>query len=319
MTVFSSFAANVCFSIFLLLLSIIILWKAADYLVESASRIAKRMGISELVIGLTIVAFGTSAPELAVSVSSAIGGNSNIAIGNVVGSNIFNMGFILGISALFHGIKTSPKLVWRDGSFMVLISALLILFFLNGNLSRTEGLVLIILLAGYLFWLFRSGETGQEDDDENKKAVPLWKDCIILPVSIGFTVLGGNLLVESASFLARAAGVSEWVIGITIVAAGTSAPEMATSIVAAVKKKYSMSAGNLIGSNIFNILGILGIAGIITPLDIIQGTGILSLVMLTVLSIVVVIFMRTGWEVSRKEAVLLLAVSTAIWVWNFSL
>ncbi len=319
MTIFSSFAANICLSIFLLLLSIIILWKAADFLVESASRIAKRMGVSELVIGLTIVAFGTSAPELAVSVSSAIGGSSDIAIGNVVGSNIFNMGFILGISALFHGIKTSPKLVWRDGVFMVLISLLLIIFFLNGTLSRIEGLILVLLLAGYLFWLFRSGETVQEEDDGQGKPVPLWKDCIILPVSIGFTVLGGNLLVDSASFLARAAGISEWVIGVTIVAAGTSAPEMATSIVAAVKKKYSMSAGNLIGSNIFNILGILGIAGMITPLHMIQGEGLLSLGMLAFLGTAVVFFMRTGWTVSRKEAVLLLLITAAVWVRNFSM
>jgi cation:H+ antiporter len=299
--------------ILLLLFSILLLWQGSNRLVESASRIAETLGMSELVIGLTIVAFGTSAPEFAVTVSAAVKGLPGISVGNIVGSNIFNLGFILGAVAVVVPVIISPRLVYRDGVLMTASTLLLLFFFRDNTLSMTEGIVLFLVLIIYLVFLFVKKEPVETDEIIKEKATR--KDWILLPLGIAIIIAGGQMLVESGSSIARAIGISEWVIGETIIAAGTSAPEMATSLVAVVKGKHGISAGNLIGSNIFNILGVLGIAGIIRPLVILE-TSYNSLIMLSCMVILAVVLMRTAWRLNRIEGLILVFCGLAMWIYD---
>ncbi len=293
-----------------LLVSISGLWLGAVWVVESASRISRRMGISEIVIGLTVVAFGTSAPEFAVTVTAAIKDQANISVGNIVGSNIFNLGFILGGVALFKAINASSKLVYRDGVILILVNVLFILLLKDNYLSGTEGIMLNILLIAYLVFLSLKRETLEEDLDRGRFH---WYEIPRMIVGLGLIITGGYFLVESASGLARHIGLSEWVIGITVVAAGTSAPEFVTSLVAVIRGKYGISAGNLVGSNLFNMLGVLGLASWIHPMTV-TNEAYISIYLLTVLSIIVVIFMRTHWRISRLEGFLLVLLNLIVYL-----
>lgn len=290
------------------------LWWGAVWVVEASARIARRLGMSELVIGLTVVAFGTSAPEFAVTVNAALRGQSDISVGNVVGSNIFNLGFILGGVALFHPIRTSRQLVFRDGSVLVGTAALLLLLMLDSTLSRWEGGLLLVLLVVYLSVMFRAKKPIEE---ETPAGTMHWHDIPRLVAGIAVVVGAGHLLVENASALARAFGVSDWVIGVTIVAAGTSAPELATSLVAAARGRHGISIGNLIGSDLFNLMGVLGFAGIIRPMQV-SSDSFGSLVMLFGLVVLVVAMLRTGWRLSRLEGGILVALNLVRWVMDFS-
>jgi cation:H+ antiporter len=314
MTLFNSALLDTVFNTLILLLSVLFLWKGADNLVDSASKIAETFGISDLVIGLTVVAFGTSAPEFAVTIDAALKQKADISVGNIVGSNIFNLGFILGTVAVIKSIESTKKLVYRDGIFMILVTLLLLVFFLDNNLSRYEGIILMTILLLYLVFLFIKKEPIDEERIVHEPAT--WKDWVMLPLSITAVILGGHYLVSSASFLAQTAGISNWVIGVTIVAAGTSAPEMATSLAAVLKGKHGMSAGNLIGSDLFNILGVLGLAGTLNPMEI-NPNAYSSLLMLTGMVTLVIIFLRTGWLLSRTEGFILLGIGIARWVVDF--
>ncbi len=314
MAPFGNPVADILFNAGILLVAILFLWKGADELVERASRIATSLGISDLVIGLTVVALGTSAPEFAVTLNAALSDKADISVGNIVGSNIFNLGFILGTVALVRGIKSSRKLVYRDGIFMILVTLLLLFFFSDLKLARYEGFILMGILASYMIYLFIHKEPLEEEEISHEPARGI--DYILLPLSIAAVVLGGHYLVESSSFLAREAGISEWVIGVTIIAAGTSAPEMATSLAAVLKGKHGMSAGNLIGSDLFNILGVLGLAGVLNPLRIIPE-AYSSLAMLTGMVLLVVVFLRTGWRLSRWEGGILVLIGIVRWVLDF--
>lgn len=294
----------------ILLFSISALWLGAVWVVESASRISRRLGISEIVIGLTVVAFGTSAPEFAVTVTAAIKDQANISVGNIVGSNIFNLGFILGGVALFRAINASSKLVYRDGVILILVNVLFILLLKDNYLSATEGIILNILLIAYLVFLSVKRETLEEDLDRGRFH---WYEIPRLIIGLGLIIGGGYFLVESASGLARLIGLSEWVIGITVVAAGTSAPEFVTSLVAVIRGKYGISAGILVGSNLFNMLGVLGLASWIHPMAVTKDAYI-SIFMLTLLSIIVVIFMRTHWRISRLEGFLLILLNLIVYL-----
>jgi cation:H+ antiporter len=302
----------------LLLLAMFMLWFGAKYLVESAGRIAATFGVSDLVIGLTVVAFGTSAPEFSVTIGAALSGKSDISVSNIVGSNIFNLGFILGAVAIVRAVNISKKLVYRDGLFMIGITFLLLFFFRDLVFIRLEGIIMISLQAAYLILLFVRKDAPEDDKIQHKKAA--WKDYILLPASIATVVIGGHFLVESAGNIARMAGLSEWVIGITIVAAGTSAPEMATSLAAVLKGKHGISAGNLIGSNIFNILGVLGVAGALKSADsplTITSQGLSSLVMMSGMVILAVFMMRTGWRISRLDGIILVFIGLLCWIFDF--
>ena len=300
--------------IVILLVSIIVIGKGAVWLVDAAARVAKHFGISELVIGLTVVAFGTSAPEFGVTILAAIRGMGDISVGNIVGSNIFNLGFILGGTAIIHSLKTNRTIVFRDGIFLLFGGILLSVFLWDLTLSKIEGIILFTLLVLYLLYLYFNKETIETEEPTH--AMYRW-DPILLFVGIGLVIVGSHFLVESAVNIARFMGVSDWVIGATIIAAGTSAPEFATSLTAAMKSRYGMSVGNLIGSDIFNLFGVLGIAGIMRNLSVGHDAQI-NLIILSFMIAVVLIFMRTGWVVSRKEGIILVTIGLLRWIYSFS-
>ncbi len=298
----------------LLLVAAAGLWWGAVWVVEAASKIAKRLGMSELIIGLTVVAFGTSAPEFAVTVNAVLRGHADISVGNVVGSNIFNLGFILGGVALVRAIKTTPALVYRDGMMLIGTAVLLLTLMYDLTLAQWEGALLMSVLLAYIFLLFYSRSPVEEDVPEGKMH---WHDVPRLIVGISVVVASGYLLVESATHLARDFGISEWVIGVTIVAAGTSAPEMVTSLVAILRGHTGISIGNLIGSDLFNLLGVLGLAGMLGPMSV-DPNSIGSMLMLLGLVVLVVIMMRTGWRLTRMEGGILIGLNLARWTLDFS-
>ena len=285
------------------------LWGGAHWVVEASSRIAKKLGMSELVIGLTIVAFATSAPEFAVTVSAAMANKMAISVGNVVGSNIFNLGIILGLLAIFGVIKTNKTIVYRDGSLLVGTGLLLVLFFYDLVLSPIEGIILIVVLTSYVVFLIRS---KADLDEEVTEGDFRWFDIPVLIFGVLLIIGSAHLLVNSASEIAREFGISEWMIGITIVAAGTSVPELATSLVALFKGKYGLSIGNLIGSDLFNMLGVLGTASIIRPLTVSQS-DYYSLLILAGYLVFLFIFMRVGWRISKVEGFIILPIALFRW------
>lgn len=303
--------------------TIVAIGKGAHWVVDSAGRLAARLGISELVIGLTVVALGTSAPEFAVTLIAAFKGQGDISVGNIVGSNIFNLGFILGGCAIARAIPMSPTLLWRDGS--VLAGTTLLLLALIGwdlRLDRYDGALLFVLLGLYLGYLFMKRKVLPENElgikpvvvGKDKHSLP--RDCLTLVVGLVCIVGGSHLLIASATAIAREVGISEWVIGVTIIAAGTSAPELATSLAGVLKGRYGISAGNLIGSDIFNLLGVLGLAGMLRTIEV-DVAARLSLVSLSAMVFLVLVFMRTGWRVSRLEGLILVAIGLARWVLDF--
>ena len=291
------------------------MWIGANWLVDSAARIARKFGISELVIGLTVVAFGTSAPEFAVTVGSSIKGLGGIPVANIIGSNIFNIGFILGGCALVRVMDTRRSLVWRDGALLLASTAGLVAAMYNNVLGRVESVLLVLVLVGYLIFLFVKREPLETDEQIPPKPAT-WKDYPMLLLGLLLVVGGGNFLVDAAVEIAQAAGMSETVIGLTIVAAGTSLPEFAISLIALLKKQHGLSAGNLIGSNIFNTLGVLGVAGMIRPLPV-DNTALMSLAGQGALTLLVVIFMWTGKRLTRWEGAILVLVSAGIWFMSF--
>jgi len=298
----------------ILLFSVFALWIGALWTVDSASRIAQKLGISELVIGLTIVALGTSSPEFAVTITAALRGQADISVGNIVGSNVFNLGFILGGVAIVRAIQTDTKLVFRDGFILIGTSVLLLFFMWDSTLAAYEGMILIAILLVYLVLLFVRKETLE---DEVPSGSFRWFDILKLIGGLVLIVGGGHWLVKSATLLAQGMGVSEWVISVTIVAAGTSAPELATSLTAVIKGKHGLSAGNLIGSDLFNLLGVLGVAAILNPLTV-TPDAYEEIILLAGLVTVVVIMMRTGWKISRTEGTILVLVNLVRWYMNFS-
>ena len=287
--------------------------KGATGLVDSASKIAKRLGISELVIGLTILALGTSAPEFAVSILAALKGVGNIAIGNIVGSNIFNLGFILGGTAIIHSLKTSRILIVRDGFFLLFGTFILLFFLWDLTLTKFEGGVLFSLLILYLGYLYVKREPLETKQVMGKMD---WWDPLMLIGGLAMVLVGAHFMVESAINLARYMGVSEWVIGATVIAAGTSAPEFATSLAAALRSRYGMSVGNLIGSDIFNLFGVLGVAGILNNIPVSLDAR-MHLVFLSLMVALVLVFMRTGWVVSRREGYILVMIGLVRWINSF--
>ena len=259
--------------ILLLLVGLALVVFGADYLVEGASSIARKFGLSEFVIGLTIVGMGTSAPEMVVSFIGAAQGNADISIGNVIGSNIFNTLLILGLTAMILPMSITADNRKKDIPVNILITVLLIVLGLEATLfgigtdglSRLDGAILIALFIGYMILSFHQNKPAQEE--EQSKPVKPWLAVLMIIGGLAALVFGGNLFVDSATYIARSLGVSDKFIAITILAGGTSLPELATCIAAAVKKKGQLALGNIIGSNVFNILLILGGSALIHPLS----------------------------------------------------
>lgn len=261
-------------TILLLLVGLGLVVLGADWLVEGASSIARKAGVSEFVIGLTIVGFGTSCPELVVSLTGALEGNADIAVGNVIGSNIFNVLFILGLTALIRPVSMTEANRKDDIPMTLTITMFFLAFGLShmllgvgtNELSRVEGAILLAAFASYLILCFRKGRSAQQDVAEEKQRHPALAVGMVV-VGLAGLVYGGNLFVDSATALARQLGVSDKFIAVTVLAGGTSLPELATSLVAALKGRDQLALGNILGSNVFNILLILGGSALITPLS----------------------------------------------------
>jgi cation:H+ antiporter len=252
-------------AILLLILGFVMLIKGADWFVDGAAGIAARFGIPQLVIGLTIVAMGTSAPEAAVSITAALGGNAGITIGNIIGSNILNVLIILGITAVITPVAVQRSTVRWEMPFMHVITiALAVLGLTGGKIVLWEGVVLWGFFLVYLGYLFRMAQKGSDETEEQEMA-PLWKQILMLLVGVVCIVLGSDLTVDNATIIAEAFGMDDRLIGLTIVAFGTSLPEMVTSIMAAKKGNADIAIGNIVGSNVFNILFVVGTTALITP------------------------------------------------------
>lgn len=306
----------------LLVVGLVLLVVGADVLVRGAARLAANFGIPSLVIGLTVVAFGTSAPELAVSVKAAYSGQAELAIANVVGSNIFNILFILGVSAIIAPLVVSQQLIRQDVPIMIGVSLLAVLMALDGQINRLEAAVLALGLIVYTSFLFYQGRKQGADavdgevDELLSVEVPAWKNILLVVGGLILLVLGARWLVQSAVEIASAWGVSEAVIGLTIIAMGTSLPEVMTSIVAALKGERDIAIGNVVGSNIFNVLSVLGISGVVSPTPLLAGAQMAQIdipVMLGVAALCAPLFF-TGAIVSRIEGALFLVLYGA-YVW----
>lgn len=302
-----------------------LLYFGAEYLIKGGVSIAKKLGVSPLLIGLTLVAFGTSAPELVVSIQAALSNKGDIAVGNVVGSNICNVALILGLCALLKPIATNEKLFKLDMPLLMGASILFAgFYFADGRgINFWQGAVMFSILIVYLVWSFYQdkksggGELAEAAEEEaGAKPSPVWLALIMVVGGLAGLVLGARCFVGSATYFAKAMGVSEAVIGLTIVALGTSLPELATSVVAVIKNERDIAVGNVVGSNIFNILVIMGIAPMVSDLHA-PNINMVDLAVMLALVPVLWIMMKTAKKVSRTEGGILLAVYIAYTVWLF--
>lgn len=290
---------------------LIFLFIGAEGLIRGASALALRVGITPLVVGLTVVAFGTSTPELVVSLKAALIGNSSISLGNVVGSNIANIALILGIAALIRPLDVHANVIRREIPIMIVLSILLIILLIDGELSLIDGIIFVAGIITYTIVNISMARKEKNAEVENEFKEGL-KTKLGVPVSIvfvvgglGLMILGANLFVTSAISIAKAIGVSDAIIGLTIVAVGTSLPELITSIVAAYKNESDIAIGNVVGSNIFNILGILGITALVIPLSS-EGISYIDFGVMLITALILLPLSKTGFRISRLEGLFLL-------------
>lgn len=300
----------------LLVLSLITLYIGADWLVKGSSALALKAKISPLVVGLTVVAFGTSAPELVISVNSVLNGQGDIAIGNVIGSNIFNTCFILGISAILYPLRAKKQLTRIDIPLMIFATILLTLFFWDGSIERWQGGVFVAGIVAYvIFSLYFSRKQNKEPQTElEEQSRPWYLDILYILMGLAILIFGSRLLIDNATNIARSIGVSEAVIGLTIIAAGTSMPELATSIVAALKKNQDIAIGNAVGSNLFNILGIAGITGLIRPIEA-ENINNIDLSVMLGTSLLLLPLAWTRNRISRGEGIALVLIYILYTLW----
>lgn len=292
--------------IFLLIIGAAFLIKGADFFVDGASNIAKLFKIPPLIIGLTVVAFGTSAPEASVSVTASLKGLNDISFGNIIGSNLMNTMVILGVSAVFAPIIVKDQLIKKEIPFNLLASFLLIVFFFVGyrTIGRIEGAILLSLFILFILFLIKNAK----DSNLQEASLPTLsrnKSILLLVLGMAGIILGGRLVTDSASNIAIALGMSEILVGLTIVALGTSLPELITSVVAAIKKENDIALGNIIGSNIFNILLVLGLSAVISPMHI-TASSIVDLSILFIITTITLMFAFTGKKITRTEGFILL-------------
>lgn len=295
--------------------SLALLFTGAEALVRGSSSFALRVGLSPLVVGLTVVAFGTSSPELVVSVQAALAQQGDISLGNVVGSNSFNIGVILGITALICAIPVNQQIIRIDAPIALGASVLLLFLMLDQRLSRLEGMLLFAGLVGYNVWSIVASRrqqarvTGALLDSALPAKLPRhWSlDMLLIAGGLGLLVWGSTLLVDNAVELATVLGVSEAVIGLTIIAAGTGMPELATSLVAAVRRQPDIAIGNIIGSNIFNLLGILGVAAWVVPMNA-PGVELTDYLVMILFSVILLPLLAWGHVLSRRDGALLLII-----------
>lgn len=288
-----------------LLFGFALLLKGAGWFVDSASALARALRIPSLIIGLTIVAMGTSAPEAAVSVTAAFSGSNEIALSNVLGSNMFNLLAVVGISSLLRPAPVEPAVLRRDLFWHLGASLTLLFLAYNLYLGRLEGLLLLLLLAVYLLFLLKDARSSAGSAEPQAEKIYLPKQLFWLAVGLTAVIVGGNLVVSSATDIAKAWGLSETLIGLTIVAIGTSLPELVTSVVAACKGDSSLALGNVLGSNIFNLLFILGLSCTLSPIGVLPG-ALGDIGLLCAVAALTLFICRNDGQISRREGALLL-------------
>lgn len=299
--------------ILLIIAGLVVLTVGAEFLVRGGVSSALRLGVTPLVIGLTIVAFGTGAPEFVVSLDAALKGNSGIALGNVIGSNISNIALILGCAAIVRPMSVKAEILKREMPVLLAVSAFICIVMYDGVISRIDGALLTVALIAYTVgaYIMSRKKESDEVEAEYEEAVtasgrPVWFDVLFILVGLGALVGGSSLLISGAVTVAEMAGMSETVIGLTIVAIGTSLPELATSVVASYRNEADIAFGNAIGSNVFNILGVLGISAMITPIVV---DGIRTLDIGVFLGSVIVLWAMLGrrFDLDRPEGLILVA------------
>lgn len=301
-------------AIIFLIVGIVLTIYGANWLVDGASSLAKKLQVSNLVIGLTVVSFGTSMPEFVVSLISGIDGRTDIAVGNVIGSNIFNILLILGLTATVYPIAVQRTTIWKEIPF-TLLAAVVLLVMANdiiidgsstGLISRIDGMVMVSFLIIFLYYSFETSKHTQSSESLVVRMYPIWKSVLLITVGIIGLVGGGKLMVDGAVSIAESLGISEAIIGITIVSVGTSVPELATSLVAASKKNSDIAIGNVVGSNIFNIFFILGVSATISPLPFNADLNI-DLLVCTFASVILFAFMFVGnkGKINRIEGIVM--------------
>lgn len=313
--------------ILILIVSLALIVYGANWLVDGASAIARRAGISEFVIGLTIVGFGTSCPELVVSLTGAIQGNSDVSVGNVVGSNIFNILLILGLTAIIAPVAVTDSNRKRDIPITLLVTFLLVFCGMSSSiagigscddLSRIEGIVFLIIFAAYLYYCFKSDSGASDEDESGRKINSIWVAILLVAAGLAGLIFGGKFFVNSATAIAGMLGVSDKFIAITVLAGGTSLPELATCIVAAAKHKQQLALGNILGSNVFNILLILGASAVVSPLSL-AGMNMIDIGTLLLSAVLIWLWTYTGRRdrIDRWEGAVLLLTFAAYYVYLF--
>ncbi|MGN0488690.1 MAG: calcium/sodium antiporter [Ruminococcus sp.] len=303
-----------------LLVGFVLLIKGADFFVDGSSSVAKRLRVPSIIIGLTIVAMGTSLPELAVSVTASISNNNELAVSNAVGSNIFNLLVVGGTCALFAPLSIKTKTLKNEFPLSIICGILLFVLGLIGmSLGVFDGIIFVAIFVAYILWMIFSAKKARanietSDENGNYKILPVWQ-CLLFIIGGGVAIkFGGDFVVNGASVIAAGFGLSQNLIGLTIVALGTSLPELVTSIIAARKKEVDMALGNIIGSNIFNILFVLGIAATISPVSVITE-NLIDIIILTVVSLIVYVFAITKKRINKIEGLSMLLVYGAYLVY----
>lgn len=305
-------------AVFVLIIGFVLLIKGADFFVEGASSVAKMLKVPSLIIGMTIVAMGTSLPETSVSIAASMNNQNTLAVSNVVGSNIFNLMVVLGVCAVITELKVSKDVLKRDYPFSVLCAILLLVAGVIGmTLGRMDGIIFLVIFAVFIFYLIKSaldarksGEISEKEREMNEEMeemedLPVWK-CILYIVGGAIAIkYGGDWVVDSASVIATSFGISATLVGLTICSVGTSLPELVTSIVAARKNELDMAVGNVVGSNVFNILMVLGIAATVSPIAFLTE-NIIDIVVLLVFSLITWVLCVTQKKLSKKEGILML-------------
>lgn len=296
---------NLFLSILFLAVGFVLLVKGADWFVDGSSSVARLLKIPSVIIGLTIVSIGTSAPEAAVSISASLSGSNEIAVSNIVGSNIFNLLIVIGVCAIIKEFSSDKSIVKRDMPINIITSVILLLMISDGKLSRPEGIILLILMVLYILLLIKNALKNRVQGDEIKTMSPL-KSLLFIAIGLSAIVIGGDVVVDNAKIIAKALGMGDLLIGLTIVAIGTSLPELVTSIVAARKGESGLALGNAVGSCIFNIILILGLSSAFSPITLSAASGFASVIDTIVLigvTIITYIFSRTKYTTTRWEGI----------------
>lgn len=300
---------NIITALIILVIGFFLLIKGADFFVEGSSSVAKLLRVPSIIIGLTIVAMGTRLPECAVSVTASLSGNNALAVSNVIGSNIFNLLVVCGFCALFTPLAVQKDTIKRDIPFSLICTfVMLILGWIGMSLGHLDGVIFLVIFAGFIIMMVRSALNARSEaqDGDEIEVLPVWK-CIVYIIGGAIAIkYGGDFVVDGASFIASAMGLSQNLIGLTIVALGTSLPELVTSIVAAKKDEVDMAVGNVIGSNVFNILFVLGIAATISPVAFIFE-NVIDIIVLIAVTLIIWFFAWSKNEINRKEGVAMLA------------